>query len=228
MTIFEKNLARASFTFKRDWTYPSKSRNLYIAGLGIFINPQRMSKGNRKIAKNVLVFDLPAVLTCPNCGQCKRKCYALKAQRLYKESHDFRLINLWLALHDPDLLFDLIDQQISRSKTIEFVRIHSSGDFFAKSYADRWIAMTEKHKNLKFYFYSKSQFAPVGTENLHYVSSILPDGEINFGSRAYIAEKAEKFGIKICPYGIDEHKDPVHCGKCKVCMKERYVLFLEH
>jgi len=53
------------------------------------------SKGNRKLSKDVLIWNLPAIKTCPGSStECRKYCYALKAERLYPSARNSRLRNL--------------------------------------------------------------------------------------------------------------------------------------
>ena len=48
-------------------------RKNYIQGLGVYIGDP-FAKGNSKLAKNILIFDLLAVDTCLNCADCAGSC----------------------------------------------------------------------------------------------------------------------------------------------------------
>ena len=43
-----------------------------------------------------------------------------------------------------------------RTKNIELVRIHESGDFFSLEYIKAWLTVAKNNPDLKFYCYSKS------------------------------------------------------------------------
>jgi len=92
-----------------------------------------ISTGNRKIAKNTAIFNLNSGTDCPmkdNCffGQTK-KCYALKAERLYKNCLPYRRRqsqywnNTSLEIKISDFL-----EFFKRKKTIEYLRINEAGD----------------------------------------------------------------------------------------------------
>ena len=36
--------------------------------------------GNKKLSKDVGIFNLPAILTCPNCSTCHETCYARQTE----------------------------------------------------------------------------------------------------------------------------------------------------
>ena len=95
-------------------------------------NARRLSKGNSKIDKSVLIFDLPPIKSCLNCSDCKKTCYAIKAYRQYPQTKRYRDYNFYLAKKYPEKLFKLIADQLKHSEC-STVRIHSSGDFFRYS-----------------------------------------------------------------------------------------------
>ena len=193
-----------------------------------------MVNGNSKLARNVLIFDLPAITTCLNCQDCKGKCYAMKAQRQYPGTRAKRFTNYYLAQLNPGVLELILDEQLARSRK-PYVRIHSSGDFFSQNYLDMWARLAAKHTEKTFYFYTKVDgildfSAMLALHNVNRVKSILPNGHINFAPREIILPMAKALNVPVCPYGMDpSNKAPVHCGKsCTLCMKSEYVAFIEH
>jgi hypothetical protein len=123
---------------KTDYSIASKTRTYNFNGF--LISPNRMVVGNTKLY-DILIFDLPAVETCLNCEDCKSKCYALKAQRMYTETRIYRSTNLAIFNNNPiELKYLLVNQLNSSNKGT--VRIHSSGDFFSQSYIDFWYSIS--------------------------------------------------------------------------------------
>ena len=59
--------------------------------------------GNHKLSKEIAVFDLLAVHSCPNCKECARDCYALKAQRARYEVWDSRAVHTFSAARPRDV-----------------------------------------------------------------------------------------------------------------------------
>ena len=158
-----------------------------------------------------------------------------------------RRLNTWLALHDISFLEKEICAQIERNADIPYIRIHSSGDFFAQYYIDFWRNIAKTFPEKRFYFYTKMEsmldFSSIlALENVNRVKSILPDGDINYGDPKYIFEKMEKFpDIPVCHYHdprymhFDPEKgknvfDEIHCGvnHCIKCLFSEYMLFFKH
>jgi hypothetical protein len=183
-----------------------------------------IKKGNLKLDKTVGIFCLPTKITCTNYTSCNKKCYARQAEIQYKAVLPARMNNYNYSKSDK-FVEEMIGL-IKRSKAKIF-RIHESGDFYSKEYSNKWIKIIRALPKVQFYTYTKSPYAPkIRLKNLNIVKSILPDGEINFGSKEYIETKVNKFGFPVCPYS---KKNKIKCGKdCNICLNHEYVLFHKH
>ena len=143
----------------------------------------KMSKGNKKL-KQTLIFDLPAGKTCPMASEChsyavlnkdgkltikdgdnnKFRCFAASQEAQYPNVYKARKYNLDLILESLKgeygfyRTYELINASIEKHKTrnINKVRIHSSGDFFNGEYLRCWFAVARLNPLMKFYCYSKS------------------------------------------------------------------------
>ena len=50
-----------------------------------------LQKGNRKLPKTTLIFNLPAIESCPaSTEECRKWCYARKAERQYPVVKKYR------------------------------------------------------------------------------------------------------------------------------------------
>lgn len=143
----------------------------------------KFSKGNAKLGKQTLIFNLPAGKTCPGASLCKAfavkgadgrtkvqdgpetafRCFAASSEAQYPATFAARAENLETivqALREGgvDSAADLINQgiQTNRTKHTKLVRIHESGDFFNLDYLIAWVKVAEQNPDLKFYCYSKS------------------------------------------------------------------------
>tara|TARA_Y100000361_G_scaffold93950_1_gene83861 strand:- start:9 stop:707 length:699 start_codon:yes stop_codon:yes gene_type:complete len=142
-----------------------------------------MSKQNKKL-KKTLIFDLPSGRTCPMASEChsyavlnkdgrltvkdgdnnKFRCFAASQEAQYPNVYKSRKYNFDLILKTLNSkngfykTYELINDSIQKHKTknINKVRIHSSGDFFNGQYLRAWLAVARLNPNLKFYCYSKS------------------------------------------------------------------------
>lgn len=137
------------------------------------------SKGNGKLAKDTLIFNLPAGKTCPGAMLCKSfavvengkrriqdgehtefRCFAASSEVQYDAVFENRSSNLQMIVDaiKHGIAADLINNSIQfhRTRNTKKVRIHESGDFFSGSYLDAWIEVAHRNPDLQFYCYSKS------------------------------------------------------------------------
>lgn len=137
------------------------------------------SKGNGKLAKDTLIFNLPAGKTCPGAMLCKSfavvengkrriqdgehtefRCFAASSEVQYDAVFENRASNLQMVVDaiKNGIAADLINNSIQfhRTRNTKKVRIHESGDFFSGAYLDAWIEVAHRNPDLQFYCYSKS------------------------------------------------------------------------
>ncbi len=204
---------------------------LDILGVYNWVHPDVLSRGNMKIAKNTLIFNLPPVKTCPNNASCRATCYAVPAYRLYPGVR-FKYDSNWhMAQNEIELLRGEIVAQLERERGFEIVRLHSSGDFFSQEYLDMWTAIAEQFPKIHFYTYTKADkvldFSKADSlKNFNIIRSFI-QGHLNYGSMEYLGRMKKKFPkAYICP--ATKGKD-VHCGKeCRYCITGKMPLFKIH
>jgi hypothetical protein len=137
------------------------------------------SNGNGKLAKDTLIFNLPAGKTCPGAMLCKSfavvengkrriqdgehtefRCFAASSEVQYDAVFENRASNLQMVVDamKHGIVVDLIHNSIQfyRTRKTKKVRIHESGDFFSGAYLDAWIEVAHRNPDLQFYCYSKS------------------------------------------------------------------------
>jgi len=137
------------------------------------------SNGNGKLAKDTLIFNLPAGKTCPGAMLCKSfavvengkrriqdgehtefRCFAASSEVQYDAVFENRASNLQMIVDaiKNGIVVDLIHNSIQfyRTRKTKKVRIHESGDFFSGVYLDAWIEVAHRNPDLQFYCYSKS------------------------------------------------------------------------
>ena len=190
----------------------------------------RLKAGNLKLSKNTLIFDLPAMKTCPDSSKCHGTCYARKGE-WRPAVKAWRVENYKLA-KKPKKLFKLLYSQLSRTKK-NAIRIHSSGDFFSQDYIDMWTDLAISFPDKMFYAYTKAKktfnFSTLEkSQNVNILNSLVW-GKLNYGSRKYVENLAKKSGAFICPHGYSGEK--ITCGEeCKYCLTKgnTSALFLQH
>lgn len=151
----------------------------------------KLSHGNKKLKASdkiaFLVWNLPAVITCPfRTPHCEGSCYACKAERCYPSVTPSRMDHFEISKSEGfvDRMLYTIDAELTRKahcgKKIVF-RIHESGDFYNKAYADKWIEIArhyEGNKRIEFLAYTKSVKFFDGVDlpsNLHILASVWDD-----------------------------------------------------
>src|SRR6056297_161467 len=119
-----------------------------------------LGKGNSKLSKSVLIWNLPAIKTCPNCGRCKDTCYARKAEKLYPQVLPCRERNLESTKHPlfiDNMVIAICKAQVNAKKyKPKSVRIHESGDFYNMKYFFDWLEIAKRLPDLTFWSYTKN------------------------------------------------------------------------
>ncbi len=146
-------------------------------------NTLKMVRGNAKLGKDTLIFNLPAGHTCPGAKDChtkvvegadgKRKivdgphnkfrCYAATAEVIYPKVYEARKYNYDLIRplaekKDVDGMVKMILATMAKMPMgkINRVRVHESGDYFTFSYFAAWMKVATVFPHIKFYSYTKS------------------------------------------------------------------------
>lgn len=142
----------------------------------------KFSKGNAKLGKQTLIFNLPAGRTCPGALYCKSfavvrtdgkrfiqdgeqtqfRCFAASSEVQYDGAYHNRAENLSTIVDYLRSGVNYAADQLSvalnhfRTRNTSLVRIHESGDFFSFEYLQAWVQVAKMNPDLKFYCYSKS------------------------------------------------------------------------
>lgn len=213
--------------------------------------PEIFHAGNGKIDSSVLCQSIAAVLSC-GC-HCKN-CYAANCMT---GAHGDNVTLSWyrwyfIEKYFPEVYFKKVRFELARTKKT-VVRLHESGDFMSNEDAAQWLAVMKEFSNIRFYTYTKRDFAAVAEMkklvNCNIVNS-LPCGKINYGSPEYIAALAAAIiaagkEVHICACGTAAEKEynkahkktednpggdgRKYCGGvCKACAYCENVLFYEH
>lgn len=202
--------------------------------------------GNSKIGKNVYHFStLPGTqeVELDGFGIVKGTCFCnCKGGYCLTGNYRFSSTKAYLALRtiaarNTEFFRDQIIAEI-KAKKIEYVRIHATGEFFSRDYAEAWLAIIKECKTTVFWTYTKAYghgFDDVLNEinkqpNANIVESIIPGCGMNYGHIDYLIDTYNKLQAAgetpyICRCGIDPNQ---HCTNCKGCSNHKYVLFIEH
>ena len=210
----------------------NNSNIVSVANATIVNTCYHISDGNKKLVPNketaFLIWNIPAVTTCPfRTKMCEHACYAVKAEKAYKQVLPSRKDNLKMSLL-PSFVQDMTDIIITRAnktrKSKLIVRIHESGDFYNQDYANKWIEIMQNCESI-----SKIHFIAY-TKSFRYFDGIkLPS---NFSLRASIwadTKESEKEIISRNGWGVytavekfdenDNSYEKCRCEDCATCGK---------
>ena len=113
-----------------------------------------ISEGNKKIGR-VLNVSLAPIITCPNCAQCARYCYDIKAVMAYPSCLDARARNTAIMQSDLDYFFGQITRRLARYRK-NYMRWHVSGDITSPEYLAGMIHIADIFPAKQFWTYTKS------------------------------------------------------------------------
>ena len=186
-----------------------------------------ISEGNMKLKSKTgehafLIFNLPAIKTCPEATQnCKRLCYARKAERIYPNALQARENN-YIASLKSDFVANMNTiicgyMELSKNKNIPvYFRIHEAGDFYSPEYFNKWVnimVMCKHFKNLHFNFYTKSiDFISEYFSSYEQFKANIPNCGINISVWDDSPEKIHNF--------INSGKWPVYTASTAELMPE--------
>lgn len=108
-------------------------------------------KGNRKLGKEVAVFNVPPVKTCKPTKWCKKNCYALKGKHVFesfKIGAAFRL--------EESKKPGFVEKAIKGIKgKYDYARIHAAGDFYSAAYVRKWAKIAQACPDTIFLAFTK-------------------------------------------------------------------------
>lgn len=191
---------------------------------------------NRKLPNTTMIFNLCSATGCPSAklGLCKmgKKCYALKAERLYPEVLPYRTRQekYWNDTDVSVILDDFLGYIRSKYKKVKYFRFNESGDF--NSLDDIWklhcIALT-LYKQFKIITYGYTARYDLLQEYLtkftlpKYFVVKTSGYEISGTTSTCVINKGSQVpeNYKLCPVE--------GCmTKCKMCIKHINVAFRKH
>ncbi len=174
-----------------------------------------ISKGNRKLKEKFLIWSLPSEVTCPGSTPlCRKRCYAKKAERLYRGVLRCRYRNLIDSLQE-DFTEKMVDEIRKRKRRL--FRIHEAGDFYNQEYLEKWFEIARQLPGVKFLAYTASFHLDFTgcPDNLQIIWSIWSDTDVTkvppAGPRSFIGnsrylDPARFDRAFLCP------------GKCANCL----------
>jgi len=111
--------------------------------------------GNSTMPSSVGIFNIPALKTCTPSEWCREHCFALQGKFIWKpvkEAHEWRYK---MSLRE-DFRYRMI-KEVRRRKSLKWIRIHITGDFYSKDYVEKWDVIARALPNIIFRTNTKRQ-----------------------------------------------------------------------
>jgi len=113
-----------------------------------------LTRGNKKLGREVFAWSLPAGLTCPGESiECSTRCYAMDGYYNFPSVKD-RLAWNWEQSLREDFAPRMIREIHARDLAI--VRTHVAGDFYSAEYTRKWEEIIRVCASTRFYAYTRS------------------------------------------------------------------------
>lgn len=178
-----------------------------------------VSYGNRKLGDECITFNIPAIKYCKLCtAGCAGKCYARKAERMYKGVLEARQRNYDASLQ-PSFVDDMVRiiGGVSQLQGIKRGRFHESGDAYSQEYLDKLFEIARRLPDIKFLMFTKSTNLDWSEkpENIQAIFSVWPDTKPE-----HMAPKGSKFAFagdcsNFEEYGFAKSMEcEGHCTEC--------------
>lgn len=200
-----------------------------------FIEGNGKTGNDGGIVSEILIWSLPAGITCPGASSyCRKVCYAA-------EKKEYEINNLKMFLNNREELHKYINEKLENTGKKVAVRIHSAGDFFSREYIEFWHEIVTENPHILFWTYTKSwriRELAIYIEKLDMLQNIniyyswdRTMGEYLLKHKRAILTKTIKTNTEqkevICP----EQYELVHgCAECGICFfnQKRDVIFYLH
>ena len=195
-------------------------------------NILKISNGNLKLGNNTLIINMGTAKECPSAalGMCNAvksgaKCYALKAEQLYKQVEPYRQrqFSYWRNNTATKIANDIIMKIASRRSTpIKYVRFNESGDFWDQLDVKKLDTIAKKLKNFGIVVYGYTSRKDLDFKNVSFLVKGSGHNKGNNGMTT-ILDKNDPIpeGYKLCPGS---------CKTCNLCMvdKKFNIAFRKH
>ena len=92
-------------------------------------------------------------LICPFADKCVKYCYAQKGAYIWKNVRSVFEKRYEVTLQDD--FVEIMSAEI-RKKKARYIRVHDSGDYYSRSYRDKWFEIARLNSDVRFYSYTNS------------------------------------------------------------------------
>lgn len=114
-----------------------------------------ISDGNKKVGR-VLNVSIAPIVTCPNCRECCKLCYDIKANLQYGNVLNARARNTVLALNYPEIYFGQIRDKMKRRRKNKYFRWHVGGDIPTYEYFCEMVEIAKEFPDFITWTYTKN------------------------------------------------------------------------
>lgn len=180
---------------------------------------------------SIYAFNMAPLVTCTPeaCRTCgKEGCYAIK--NMLCHGYDIENNNCLKAYIDNALMaryrLDELEKALrkwfskKRRKPIRFFRIHGSGDFVTREYAEMWLRIAKDYPTIKFLAFTK-QWDVVRDVHFHYVANF--ELVLSGWTGITIPEDLKRY-YKVadcvepgCEPPVGAYECPGQCDTCGMC-----------
>jgi len=125
--------------------------------MNLLTQNSKIKKTSEYFGVKLMNFGIPAYksasgkLTCPMADECVKFCYAKKGAYIWSNVQP--AFEKRYELSKTDKFIESMNDEIKRKKP-DFVRVHDSGDYYSRSYLNKWIQIAINNPDVKFYSYT--------------------------------------------------------------------------
>jgi hypothetical protein len=131
-----------------------------------------LQPGNTKLGPNVWTYSQPQVDTCPGRSQlCEKVCYAHRPARMYKGVAGGWQARLDAYTQYPTHWVKQMMDELWQLPASSVVRLHVSGDFHTRQYAEDWYFLMQRRASTRFWVITRSWVIPEIRETLIWMSA---------------------------------------------------------
>lgn len=184
-----------------------------------------ISSENKKLGK-IKNFSLPHKISCPGKSEwCEKYCYVTRYYRRFEKCRNAYTKNFEISKEDS---FTVL--MINKLKKInsQYLRIHTSGDFYSTDYINKWIEICKKLPEHNFWCYTRSWIIPKLFKEIKKLNKIK-NIQIFLSSDPTMSPPPKDFRIAFIEsdkkangiYCFHDKKLKKNCRECMYCFKDK-------
>ena len=125
--------------------------------MNLLTQNSKLKKTSKSLGLRVFNFGIPAYksasgkLTCPFADACVKFCYAKKGAYIWSNVQP--AFEKRYQLSKTNDFVNIMNQEIAKKRP-DYVRVHDSGDYYSRTYLDKWLAVAIHNPQVRFYSYT--------------------------------------------------------------------------